>query len=251
MAHLYPLSTNLKFVFAFNVCSFTVWFCCLCRFLVLLPLVGRKFLPGGIADFFHTVSVIPLAEFMMVRSFLSFKISKADLWPLLNGIRMAWICYGVIFPHPKVAKHTSYSFLILSWCLTYIIHYAYYSFRIKTRASPYGLLWLNYHHHWITFPIAIVSEMILVFLSLGLVKESSWLELALKFTILTYIPIAYFEWEYINGTRMQRFEDIKKKIISASASSDQNNHSATVRTSSLSPNPENIEMRSLPTDTSN
>ena len=146
MAHLYPLSTSQNLVFFSDACSFTVWFCCFCRFLILLPLVGRKFLPGGIADFFHVVAVLPIVGVFVVKTLLLIQWRSHDIWLFINGLRMVWVCYGVIFPHPKIAKHTSYSFLILSWCVTYVIHYAYYSFRIKTRSSPYILFWLNYHH---------------------------------------------------------------------------------------------------------
>ncbi|EGV66517.1 hypothetical protein PSN45_002884 [Yamadazyma tenuis] len=254
MAHLYPLPTNLKFAFAFNVCSFTVWFCCLCRFLILLPLVGRRFLPGGIADFFHAVSVLPLMDFLIVKTTISFKFSATDIWPLLNGIRMAWVCFGVIFPHPTIAKHTAYSFLILSWCTTYIIHYTYYAFRIKTRSSPYLLFWLNYNHYWVTFPMAIVSEMVLVFLSLGFVNENSWLELAMKITILVYIPIGYFEWEYINKVRIERFYDLKKKMRSSGSTGvpTQVSEAPTTQISrTSSPHTEEVELRNLPNATRN
>lgn len=224
MAHLYPLSTNHNLVFFYNVCSFTVWFCCFCRFLILLPLVGRTFLPGGIADFFHVVSVLPLVGFLVVKTLIKVNWHSYDIWLIINGLRMIWVCYGVIFPHPKIAKHTAYSFLILSWCCTYVIHYGYYSFRIKTRSSPRLLLWLNYHHYWLTFPMALISEMVLVFLALGLVKENLLLEFGLKITLLGYIPVAYFEWEYINGNRLVRYNELKTKMDRASNNHRDNSH---------------------------
>ncbi|CAH6721646.1 putative very-long-chain (3R)-3-hydroxyacyl-CoA dehydratase [[Candida] jaroonii] len=247
MAHLYPLPTNYKLVFFHNVCSFTVWFCCFGRFLVLLPLVGRKFLPGGIADFFHIVSVLPFIGFLLVKSCIGVGFSKYDLWALFNSIKMIWICYGVIFPHPKIAKHTSYSFLISSWCIMYMIHYSYYAFRIKTKSSPKFLFWLNFHHHYFTFPVAIISEMILVFLSLGFAEENSWVEIGLKFTMLAYIPIGYFQWEYLNGQRLIRYNDLKKKIES---SSTRNDDGTPPRNTSLSPlqNQEDIQLRTIPSN---
>lgn len=224
MAHLYPLSTNQNLVFFYDVCSFTVWFCCFCRFLILLPLVGRKFLPGGIADFFHVVSVLPIVGFLVVKTLIGVKWSYTNLWLLFNGLKMVWMCYGVIFPHPKIAKHTSYSFLILSWCCAYVIHYAYYGFRVKTRSSPYLLFWLNYHHYWLTFPVALVSEMTLVFLALGFVNDNLLHEIALKITLLAYIPIAYFEWEYISGSRLKRYTELKAKMDRAANNVSANNH---------------------------
>lgn len=258
MARLYPLSPAYKSVFAYNLSSLTVWFCCFCRFLILLPLVGRRFLPAGIADFFHTVSVLPLLEFMLVKILINPSFKLSDLWALLNGLRMAWVCYGVIFTHPKVAKHTSYSFLIATWCITYIIHYAYYSFRIKTRSSPFWLFWMNYNHYWITFPVSLVSEMIITFLSLGFVQEKLWLELLIQTCLLSYVPVAYFQWGYIRTVRYQRYQDLKIKMLeSKNRSSDQTpvaqQSSLLVeetRAVSRSPNPEDIELSNISSITS-
>ena len=70
MASLYPLKFNEKLAFFYNTVAATLWFCCLGRFLILLPLVGRKFLPGGMADFFHVVSLLPIIESLFVKSVL-------------------------------------------------------------------------------------------------------------------------------------------------------------------------------------
>lgn len=253
MAHIYPLTPAHKAVFAYNLSSLILWFCCFCRFLVLLPLVGRRFLPGGIADFFHGVSALPLFEIILVKILINPTYKSYDLWGVLNGIRMVWVCYGVIFTHPKVAKHTSYSFIIASWCITYIIHYAYYSFRIKTRSSPFWLFWLNYNHYWITFPVSMVSEMIITFLSLGFVQEKLWLEFAIQASLLSYIPVAYFQWGYIRSIRYQRYQDLKVKMLNSSKRQpDQTSiaHQSSLaveetRQGSPSPIQEDIELRNI------
>lgn len=215
MAHLYPLPTNAKLVFFFNFFGFTLWFCCLVRFMILLPLVGRRFLPAGMADFFHVVAIFPLLGFLMVKGLLKKPFSAKDIWPVVNNIKMVWICYGVIFPHPRVAKHTSYSVMIVAWCLSYLVYFSYYSFRVKTRSSPYILLWLHYHHFWITFPMMMGSEMVITFLGLTLVEEGLWHEIAIKATILAYVPVGYFFWEYIKNERIQRFVEMKNKFDEA------------------------------------
>lgn len=211
MARLYPLSTNLKFVFFFNISSFTVWFCCLGRFLILLPLVGRKFLPGGIADFFHVVSLCPLCGFFVIKSLVDKQIRVADVFLFANGLRMAGICYGVIFPHPKVAKHTTYSILILSWCVMYVIHFAYYSFKVKTRRTPSWLFWLEYHHFYVTFPLAIVAEMVLIFLSLAFVEEEMLYGLILKAVLIGYIPGGYLTWQYLCSRKNLKYDTVIEK----------------------------------------
>lgn len=207
---LYPLTRKLRVVFFFDIASATLWFCCLCRFLILLPLVGRRFLPGGIADFFHIVAVLPLLDFLVVNLLAKDTYSLNDLWSLLNGIRMVGLCYGVIFPHPKIAKHTSYSFLILSWCIQNVIDSTYYSFKVKTRSSPMFLFRLHHLHFYITFPMAFVSELVLVFLSLVFV-ENKWHEMVLEALVLVYVPAGYFTFRYLLGRKRQKYDAYLEK----------------------------------------
>lgn len=209
-AHLYPLSTNLKFVFFFDVCATTLWFCCLGRFLILLPLVGRRFLPGGIADFFHVVALIPLIGFFMVKTLVRINLQKHDALTFFNAVKMAWICYGVIFPHPKVAKHTSYSLVIASWCILNFIHFGYHSFKVKTKRSPDWLFWLQYHQHYLTFPAAFTGEIVIIFLSLAFV-ENNWYELFLKAVLLCYIPVGYLIWGFLSNRSYEKYDVVMEK----------------------------------------
>lgn len=206
---LYPLPLPQRVVFYYNIVSSTLWFCCLGRFLILLPLVGRRFLPAGIADFFHVVSVMPLLGFFLFHMLVRDQHEKKDLWRLLDGIRMCWVCYGVIFPHPIIAKHTSYSFLIASWCLLNLIDSCYYTFRIKTKSSPKFLYKLRHTHYLLTFPISFVSEFILVFLSLAFVQGALH-EILLEALFLIYVPAGYFQLKYLNKRRREALLRFKK-----------------------------------------
>lgn len=197
-------------VFYYNLVSTTLWFCCLARLVILLPLVGRRFLPAGIADFFHVVSVFPLLGFILVKVLAQRSRSYDDLWNLLDGIRMVWICYGVIFPHPKVAKHTSYSCLIASWCIAKLVDSCYYAFKVKTKTSPAWLFWLHFHHFYLTLFSSAVTEMILLFLSLAFVSDE-WHELALKGCILLYVPVTYFLFQHLQSKKEQKYNQVIEK----------------------------------------
>lgn len=207
---LYPLSRKLRIVFFYNLLSTTLWFCCLGRFAILLPLVGRRFLPQGIADFFHVCAVLPLAGFFIVNLLSRSSYSIKDLWALFSSLRMVWICYGVIFPHPAIAKHTSYSFLIAAWCMQNVIDYSYHSFKLKTKSSPHFLFFLHYSHFYFTFPISFVSELLLVMLSLAFVNNPV-LEKGVKATLLSYIPIGYFTFRYLRGRRERKYVQYLEK----------------------------------------
>lgn len=207
---LYPLTGARKLIFYYNVVSTTLWFCCFCRFLILLPLVGRKFLPAGIADFFHVVSVFPLIGWTLVAALAKPNFTLNDLWGLFDAVRMIWMCYGVIYPHPKIAKHTSYSFLILGWCIQNMIDCFYHGFKTKTRTSPLWLFWLHHHHFYLTFFVSCISEMILVFLSLGFV-QNDWHELVLKACILAYVPVGYFLFGYLRDRKATTYDAFMEK----------------------------------------
>lgn len=207
---LYPLSRGLKVVFFYNITAATLWFCCLTRFLILLPLVGRKFLPGGIADFFHVVATLPLVGFFVVNLFGRSTYKVGDLWGLANGIRMVWICYGVIFPHPKIAKHTSYSFLIAAWSIQNLIDSCYYAFKVKTRTSPSWLFWLHHHLFFLTFPVIFGAEFALVFLSLKFV-EIQWHKVILEAFLLSYVPLGYFTFGHLLERRSVKYTQFMEK----------------------------------------
>lgn len=59
------------------------------------------------------------------------------------------------------------------------------------------------------------SEMVITFLGLTLAEESLWHEIAIKATILAYVPVGYFFWEYIKNERIKRFVEMKNKFDEA------------------------------------
>lgn len=232
---LYPLTRPLKVVFFFDLVAAMLWVCCLLRLLVLLPLVGRRFLPAGIADFFHVVATLPLVGFFVVNLFGRRNYSASDLWGLVHGSRMAWICYGVIYPHPRIAKHTSYSVLMLAWCVQNVVDASYYAFRVKTRSSPLWLFWLHHHVFFLTFPTALLSEMAIVFLSLKF-TEPGWHEIAVKATLLLYVPMAYFTFQYLLRRKDQKYDQyMEKRRLGRSANVELRDVSHLAREGSGSP----------------
>lgn len=217
----YRLPLNLRVVFFYNVVSFTLWSCCLGRFCILYPLVGRRFLPGGMADFFHLVAIMPLIGFFVVNLCGRDHYSPSDLWGLFSGLRIVWVCYGVIFPHPIVARHIMYSVLIVAWSTHYLIDSGYHAFRIKTRSSPSWLFWLQYHHFYLTFPLEFCSEAALLFLSLGEVDTPTY-DTFLQLCLLAYFPVGYFTFNFLQSRRRTRFDDyMTKRLRGRTAVEDQ------------------------------
>ncbi|CAI5755895.1 unnamed protein product [Candida verbasci] len=204
----YQLPLHEKIILLYDVSGATLWWCCLGRLLILLPLVGRRFLPGGIADFFHIVAITPFINSIFFK-FNKFKWS--NLWSIINSIKIVWLCFGLISSFTRIAKHTTYSILIFSYCLQYGIHYSYYAFRIKFRTTPWFLFWLQYNNFYLTYPLQTVSEMVLIFLCLQFTPDDSWYELGLKGLFLAYIPIAYFAWQHFESRKQAKYTSIIEK----------------------------------------
>lgn len=204
---MYTLLRKGKLLWFVDCASWTLWVCAFLRFLVLLPLVGRRFLPAGMADFFHIVCILPLIELTVVKAVRGIWTQGAlnGMLAPLNALRMIWLCYGVIFQYPKIAKHILYSILIIAWCVSYIIHFGYYGFRVKMRTTPYWLFWLKHHYLFVTLPMLMVAEMVLLFLLLKFVDEGSYYGYALKAVLLSYIPLGYFIWGWLIDRRYQKF----------------------------------------------
>mmetsp|Transcript_8925 Transcript_8925/g.11136 ORF Transcript_8925/g.11136 Transcript_8925/m.11136 type:complete len:166 (-) Transcript_8925:5083-5580(-) len=158
---------------------------------------------------------------------------------------MVWICYGVIFPHPRIAKHTSYSLLIFSWCLIYMIHFSYYCFKVKTRSTPSWLFWLQYHHFYLTFPLTIVAEMILIFLSLAFVKQDHIYEMFLQGALLCYIPIGYFAWGYLQSRKVVKYDSIIEKRRQRSSNQQQEHQNRSIASSISSRNQYAVDQHEL------
>lgn len=209
----YRLLTKGKLLWFVDCAALTLWLCCLLRFAILLPLVGTRFLPQGIADFFHVVAVIPVAELVVVRLVRrNWSQGKYGSWPVVaNALRMVWLCYGVIFVYPKIAKHILYSVLIGLWCLGYLVHFAYYAFKVKFRTTPYFLFWLKHHIMFVTFPALVVAEMVLLFLSLKFAEDGTVYEWFIKAVLVGYVPLGYFAWGYLLDRRQEKYYDVLVK----------------------------------------
>ncbi|KSA03579.1 uncharacterized protein AC631_00718 [Debaryomyces fabryi] len=56
-----------------------------------------------------------------------------------------------------------------------------------------------------------VAEMILIFLSLAFVKQDHIYEVFLQVALLSYIPIGYFAWGYMQSRKAIKYDSIIEK----------------------------------------
>lgn len=192
---------GLRVLFLFNAASATLWWCCLGRFLILLPLVGRRFLPGGIAEFFQVISLSHILGHF-VRYLVGYgaesRQSRRYLWSLVYAVKACYICYVVIFPHPQIAKHVTYSVLILCWSLQLLTAYTFHALR-SVNVKYAWLTWAYEYLPRLILPISSIAEMILIFLSLAYSADDSWIELINKSVLVAYVPVMYFAWPNVKN----------------------------------------------------
>ena len=173
-----------RLVFFNNMVLFFLWFCVLLRLLILLPLVGRKFLPGGISDFFHAVATVSTSsELLLSFSVLKLRRSKV-FYHLFKFLNLMFIIWVVLINYKKISRHWSYSLLIFSYSLDETINY----FKFLLNVS--WINWLRTHKLIIFFPLQKISEIALLMLSLQFISNSNLADFT-KALILFYFPYSY------------------------------------------------------------
>ncbi|ODV59544.1 Keg1p ASCRUDRAFT_27989, partial [Ascoidea rubescens DSM 1968] len=173
-----------RLVFFNNMVFFFLWFCVLSRLLILLPLVGRKFLPGGISDFFHVVATIStLSEVLF--SFSILKIRKSRIFfKIFKFLNLMFIIWVVLINYKRITRHWSYSLLIFSYSFDETINYFKFLFNLS---------WVNCFRKYkifFIFPLQKFSEIVLLMLSLQFISNTNLADF-IKALILFYFPYSY------------------------------------------------------------
>lgn len=163
----------------------------LVRLGVLLPLVGKKFLPGGIADYFLSLQTVCLALDLL--SYLSgdVRFNLRDF--VLEVARKSFVMYSVVYSHPIVARSEFFSILILTWGLQELIKYIYFGYKLKsqnTKKIPFAVSLAFTRGFVILAPVRLGCEFSLTFISLKYM-ELGLFKNCVRFMLMGYIPLAF------------------------------------------------------------
>jgi very-long-chain (3R)-3-hydroxyacyl-CoA dehydratase len=201
-----------SYLIGYNSVSAFLWGCVLVRLLILYPLVGFKFVSGGVADFTRWVQTMALLE--VVHSMLGLVKSPIVTTAMQIASRLLLV-WGVVYMFPDCALSPAYTTMVFAWSVTEVVRYTYYAYNLaRAKQVPNMLVWLRYNAFYILYPLGAGSEMFLTFLSLDDAQALSPLyALILKVILLIYIPGFYVMFTHMIKQRKRVFKNIGKRPV--------------------------------------
>lgn len=154
------------------------------RLLVLLPLVGRRFLPGGIHDFFYTLTLLRLPIELVLSLSRLLPVTPAS-YIFSQVIPLAVIL--VFNRDPEIQRHTVYSLYIADVSFKGLLGYVYHYKKLTNLGRV--PLWLGQSFQLVSvveFPLRAVMEFAVLFM--GLKHTDGYYKLAIQFILLVFIP---------------------------------------------------------------
>lgn len=203
-----------KYLITYNAISGFFWAAVLLRFSILFPLVGTKFVSGGLNDFLRWVQTLMVLE--VVHSALGLVRSPVVTTIIQVSSRLL-VVWGVLYLFPEVGQSIFFSTCTIAWCITEIVRYTFYVYTLRrptgsatTGAVPYWLTWIRYSAFYVLYPMGAGSEWLLILLSLPEAEQFSTLyTLFLKANLLIYIPGFYVMFTHVLKQR--------KKVLGGSS----------------------------------
>lgn len=199
-----------QYLVAYNAVSGFLWAAVLLRLIILYPLVGSKFISGGLEEYTRWVQTLMLLE--VVHSAIGIVRSPLVTAAIQVASRIL-VVWGVLYPFPSVGTYFAFTTCVVAWSITEILRYSFYVYSlVRPGAVPYWLVWLRYSAFYILYPMGAGSEWVLVLISLPEAERySSLYALFLKAIMLIYIPGFYVMFTHVMAQRRKVFRNLGKK----------------------------------------
>lgn len=215
-----PGPLKRKYLILYNGFSCFLWAAVLLRFAVLFPLVGSKFVCGGLNDFLRWVQTLMVLDVVHAITGVVRASPVTTTMQILSRLVVVW---GVLYPFPEIGESFAFSTCTLAWCFTEILRYLFHWYTITrgSHAVPKWLVWIRYSAFFILYPLGAGSEWILMLLSLSTAETYSTLyALLLKAILLIYIPGFYILYTHVikqrkkvlGGSKLNPELEKKKKV---------------------------------------
>lgn len=208
-----------KWLIAYNSISSSLWSVVLFNTVFITVALGQPFLfqkTNKVTTGIQTFAIVEIfnAAVGNVKSPLFTTVTQ-----VFSRLMIVWgICQ--FLPDSPANTHWVFITLCLSWSITEIIRYSYYSSNLSNEGNvPYWLTWLRYTTFYVLYPTGVFSEVSMIYLSLNEAEKSIgvWYSWFLKFILVTYIPGFYMLYTYmikqrkkVLGKRTATEKDSKK-----------------------------------------
>ncbi|ANZ74538.1 BA75_01728T0 [Komagataella pastoris] len=186
---------GVKYLHFFYAMSAILWACVVVRGLLLLPLVGLRFFPGGVADFYLSIAIGNIVIENINHVIFCRKLNYILVLELIGRL---FIGLGVILNYPTIAKNAAFPTLVLSQGIIELFRYSYTSYKLKFRI-PKSFNYLYLAVILVGYSVKTLSEMVLMFLSLGYADDR--FGTFIKIVLLVYIPSAYMFFKHSYARR--------------------------------------------------
>ncbi|CAN6673660.1 very-long-chain (3R)-3-hydroxyacyl-CoA dehydratase Phs1p [Trichomonascus vanleenenianus] len=199
------------YLITYNTLSAFFWGCVLVRLLVLYPLVGPKFVAGGMAEFTRNVQTAALLE--AVHSALGLVKSPivTTVMQIASRLLLVW---GVVDRFPEVAQSPIYSTMVFAWSVTEVIRYSYYALNLARGSVPKAIVWLRYNAFFVLYPLGAGSEVLLAYFALDDAQAfDPRYALFLKAVLLIYIPGFYVMYTHMIKQRRRVMKNLGKRPV--------------------------------------
>ncbi|XBH80692.1 hypothetical protein VPH35_106385 [Triticum aestivum] len=154
----------------YNWAAFFGWAHVLCH--ATLALLVRK--PEAIYTAIEQPLLVTRTAALMeiVHSLVGFVKSPVSA-TILQLIGRMFVTWDVLWSFPETRPHILVTSLILAWSIAEVIRYPYYGMKETFGFSHFWLLWLRYNMFLILYPIGMLSEVGLIYVTLPYMKASN------------------------------------------------------------------------------
>lgn len=166
----------------------------LSRWIILFPLVGTRFLPGGIHGFLiYLLFISSVVEIFWLFKFRGFKgiFRKRTIYKDLNFLYVVLVLHFYDdYEHALVLKNISYSIFIISLSCSQAYCHGTQLFKRAPNYKRKTLMWK--FDTFVSLPVLFISEFCLLLLNLQFPNYHTTKELDLfnKFILVIYFPFA-------------------------------------------------------------
>lgn len=185
------------------------WMAVNCRFLLLLPLTGIRFLPGGIADFYIQVLVgsvlLELFDYATIFRKVSGRsgVRKPQLTSLVSTTLERLLVAAAILAYPRIARSNAFAGLVWAQSAGEMIRYYYNFYKTRTFARKNNTLsWIKRLSYSTLVPIEVGCEMLLLLDTLRfdsyyeqLTELDDRIHTATRAIVLLYLPMFYMVYK--------------------------------------------------------